>query len=137
MRLLVLWLVVSCSASAARAAIRDDAPVATVDDQADQRRWFAGNLDMDVADGPDAIALSITQIASAAARAGVDFVVLAALAFHLRGLASAISMHDTPTTHVSSGESLPSMSPHSSVLHASTVATCSAEQSARSAAHSL
>jgi hypothetical protein len=78
MRLLVLWLVVACSSTAPRAAVRDDAPVATVDGLVDTRRWFAGDVHMHVAPPDDRgdVALSVTEIAAAAARAGMDFVVL-------------------------------------------------------------
>jgi hypothetical protein len=78
MRLFVLVTVVACSSAAPRAATRDDAPIAGMDANADPRRWYAGDLHMHVAP-PDShadVKLSITEIATAAARAGMDFVVL-------------------------------------------------------------
>lgn len=78
MRLLVLSLVVACSSSAPRAATRDDAPVAGFEAHADSRHWFAGDMHMHVAppDDPNDVDLSITEIATRAAKAGMDFVVL-------------------------------------------------------------
>lgn len=77
MRLFALFLVVACSSRVPRAATRDDAPFAGIDANADPRRWYAGDLHMHVAP-PDSgdVELSITEIAAAAAQAGMDFVVL-------------------------------------------------------------
>lgn len=78
MRFFVVWLVVACSSSAPRAAIRDDAPVAGHDTHIDSRRWFAGDLHMHVAppDDPRDVVMSVAELATAAVRAGMDFVVL-------------------------------------------------------------
>src|SRR5262245_57220358 len=78
MRILVLWLVVACSASSPRAAVREDAPIAGMDSHEDKRRWFAGDMHMHVAppDSQTDVMMSIAEIAKAAARAGMDFVVL-------------------------------------------------------------
>jgi hypothetical protein len=78
MRFLVLSLIVACSSTAPRAAVRDDAPVAGVDASPDSRRWFAGDLHMHVAppDHRGDVALSIAEIATRATLAGMDFVVL-------------------------------------------------------------
>ena len=77
MRLLALFLVVACSSAAPRAATRDDAPIAGMDANADLRRWYAGDLHMHVAP-PDSgdVMLSLREIATKAAQAGMDFVVL-------------------------------------------------------------
>ena len=77
MRLFVLFMVVACSSRTPRAATRDDAPIAGMDANSDPRRWYAGDLHMHVAP-PDSgdVKLSITEIATAAAQAGMDFVVL-------------------------------------------------------------
>lgn len=40
MRHFVFWLVLACSASTSRAAIRDDAPIAGIDVAADSPHWF-------------------------------------------------------------------------------------------------
>ncbi len=78
MRLLVLTVVVACSSAAPRAATRDDAPIAGMDANADPRRWYAGDVHMHVAppDSKSDVALSIDAIATAAVKAGMDFVVL-------------------------------------------------------------
>jgi hypothetical protein len=77
MRLFVLFMVVACSSRSPRAATRDDAPIAGMDANADPRRWYAGDLHMHVAPPDSAdVKLSITEIATAAAQAGMDFVVL-------------------------------------------------------------
>ncbi|HEY5922069.1 MAG TPA: hypothetical protein VIV11_10385 [Kofleriaceae bacterium] len=78
MRLFVLGLVVACSSASPRAATRDDAPIAGMDATADPRRWYAGDLHMHVAP-PDThadVMMSAAEIATAAAKAGMDFVVL-------------------------------------------------------------
>jgi len=79
MRLLALVLVVvACSSASPRAATRDDAPAAGFDANEDRRHWYAGDMHMHVAppDSGDDVMLSVTEIATAAARAGMDFVVL-------------------------------------------------------------
>ena len=78
MRLLALGLVVACSSASPRAATRDDASHAGYDANEDRRHWFAGDMHMHVAppDSRDDVRLSVTEIATAAARAGMDFVVL-------------------------------------------------------------
>lgn len=78
MRLFVLCLVVACSSASPRAATRDDAPIAGIDANEDPRRWYAGDVHMHVAppDSRGDVMMSVTEIATAAAKAGMDFVVL-------------------------------------------------------------
>jgi hypothetical protein len=78
MRFLVLWLVVACSSTAPRAAVREDAPVLGIDAPSDARRWYAGDVHMHVSppDHRGDVALSIAEIATRATKAGMDFVVL-------------------------------------------------------------
>jgi hypothetical protein len=78
MRAFVLALAVACSSASPRAATRDDAPIPGMDASGDPRRWFAGDVHMHVAppDSKADVVLSVTEIATLAAKAGMDFVVL-------------------------------------------------------------
>jgi predicted metal-dependent phosphoesterase TrpH len=75
---LVLLLLAACSRGELATPALRDAAHADSTSVVDERRWFAGDVHMHVAPPDDAsdVTLSIHEIADAAKRAGMDFVVL-------------------------------------------------------------